>query len=161
MRTLLFGALAGMAATTAMTGVMRNLYPRLPAGERYPLPPREITERMAKMAGINASERALETSTVALHFIAGAATGAAFPLITRSRSPVVGAGYGIALWAVSYLGWLPAAGVLKPATRHPWRRNVLMLAAHALWGGALASGLKEMERARSWGFSGGRNRDVA
>lgn len=161
MRALLFGAIAGLAATTAMTGVMRRLHPRLPAGERYPLPPREITERVAKLAGIHAGEQSLETAAVAAHFLYGGLTGAAFPMITRSRSPLVGAGYGVAVWAASYLGWLPLAGILKPATRHPLRRNLLMLAAHLLWGAALASGLKEMERARTYGFMGGWNRDAA
>ncbi|MGE0665618.1 MAG: hypothetical protein AB7O49_03570 [Sphingomonadales bacterium] len=160
MRALLFGAIAGLAATTAMTGVMRRMHPHLPAGERYPLPPRQITERVARMAGIHASENALETAAVVAHFLYGGLTGAAYPLITRSRSPVVGAGYGIATWAASYLGWLPLAGILKPATEHPVRRNLLMLTAHALWGAALASGLREMERARTYGFMGGLNRDA-
>ncbi|HZP56978.1 MAG TPA: hypothetical protein VFC53_05425 [Dehalococcoidia bacterium] len=42
------------------------------------------------------------------------------------------------LRAASYLGWLPATGVLPPPTQHPWRRNALMIFAHAVWGLATA-----------------------
>jgi hypothetical protein len=45
-----------------------------------------------------------------------------------------GAGFGVAVWAGSYSGRLPAAGILSPATRHPPRRNALMIAAHVVRG---------------------------
>ncbi|MCA1636528.1 MAG: hypothetical protein LC802_23280 [Acidobacteria bacterium] len=45
----------------------------------------------------------------------------------------------MAVWAGSYLGWLPAAGILRPATEHPPRRTALMIAAHVVWG--VAAGL--------------------
>jgi putative membrane protein len=35
---------------------------------------------------------------------------------------------------VSYLGLLPALGILRPATEHPERRNALMIVAHLIWG---------------------------
>ncbi len=47
---------------------------------------------------------------------------------------LAGAGFGLAVWAGSYLGWLPAAGILRPATEHPPRRVALMIAAHLVWG---------------------------
>jgi hypothetical protein len=47
---------------------------------------------------------------------------------------LAGVGFGLAVWAVSYLGWLPAAGILSPATEHPARRNALMIGAHVVWG---------------------------
>ena len=37
-----------------------------------------------------------------------------------------GALFGLTVWAGSYLGLVPALQLLAPATRHPWRRNVLM-----------------------------------
>ena len=52
------------------------------------------------------------------------------------------------MWAASYLGWIPAAGLLKPATEHPARRNFMMIAAHLVWGAALALALKELEADR-------------
>jgi hypothetical protein len=45
-QNLAFGALAGLSATMAMTAAMRALFKWLPSHERYPLPPRELTERI-------------------------------------------------------------------------------------------------------------------
>ena len=47
--------------------------------------------------------------------------------------------YGLTVWAGSYLGLLPAAGILRPAAEHPPRRTALMIAAHVLWGGVLGA----------------------
>ena len=41
MQRLLFGAIAGVCATMAMTSGMRLLFGALGRKERYPLPPRE------------------------------------------------------------------------------------------------------------------------
>jgi hypothetical protein len=41
------GAVAGFAATVVMTAMMQSLHERLPAKERYPLAPRELTELVA------------------------------------------------------------------------------------------------------------------
>jgi uncharacterized membrane protein YagU involved in acid resistance len=49
-----------------------------------------------------------------------------------------GALFGVGVWAASYLGWLPAAGILRPATREPAGRNAMMIASHAVWGASLA-----------------------
>ena len=131
MRRLVYGSLAGLAATLPMTAAMGRLHRRLPENQRYALPPREI------VAAAGGPER--PGATLLAHFGYGALTGALFALQPR-RSPLVGAGFGVAVWAASYLGWIPALGLLAPATRHPARRNALMLAAHLAWGSALASG---------------------
>src|SRR3546814_18504028 len=69
---LLLGALAGMAGTAAMTAAMNRLHQRLPPKDRYPLPPREITERMLG----SQSEAALKDKATAAHLGYGAVTGA-------------------------------------------------------------------------------------
>jgi len=71
-----------------------------------------------------------------------------------------GSGYGLAIWAASYLGWIPAAGILTPATKHRASRNLLMLAAHVVWGTALAAGVRELEFSRNDIFTRGPARDV-
>ena len=43
---ILLGAIAGFVATAAMTAAMARLHRRLPEADRYPLPPREITQRI-------------------------------------------------------------------------------------------------------------------
>lgn len=47
---------------------------------------------------------------------------------------VKGALYGVAVWGISYLGWVPGLKLLRPATTHPGRRNLLMILAHLVWG---------------------------
>jgi uncharacterized membrane protein YagU involved in acid resistance len=63
-------------------------------------------------------------------------------------SLAAGAAAGVTIWAGSYLGWIPAVGLLTPATEHPARRNGMMIAAHLVWGAALALTLKELQADR-------------
>jgi uncharacterized membrane protein YagU involved in acid resistance len=139
MNRYLAGAIGGLLATVPMTLVMESLYRRLPREARYPLPPREVTENIAGKMGYDQhldEDRLIESSLLS-HFAYGAATGALYPLVLRGpvRHPVVyGSGYGMAIWAASYLGWVPAFNVLEPATRQPASRRRLMLCAHVVWG---------------------------
>jgi uncharacterized membrane protein YagU involved in acid resistance len=136
------GAVAGFVATAPMTIVMQALHEQLPQRERYPLPPSEIVNHLADEAGVG--EQIDQPEHVALtllaHFGYGAATGAVYaPLARELRPPALlgGVGFGLAVWGVSYLGLLPALGILRPATEHPARRNGLMIGAHIVWGAAL------------------------
>lgn len=142
MNEMTTGALAGFAATVPMTWAMEVLHRRLPDHERHPLPPREITERVAAEAGV--ADDLSETEHVGLalagHFGYGTVAGALYgPVARHLPLPPVAAGmaYGLAVWAGSYLGLLPALGIMSPATRHPPRRTGVMIAAHLVWGAAL------------------------
>ena len=143
----LLGALAGMAATMAMTAAMRRLHTRLPPHERYPLPPREIIDSTA----LASDERGARTRTLLAHFGYGGLTGALFAFIPAFRGS--GIAYGLGIWALSYLGWIPSARILAPAYRHPLRRNLLMIAAHAVWGLTLSKSLKELQSADDGAFA--------
>jgi uncharacterized membrane protein YagU involved in acid resistance len=56
----------------------------------------------------------------------------------RDRYPVVtGVAYGLLVWTVSYLGWIPPAGLMPPATRQPRARRDMMIVAHVVWSAAL------------------------
>ncbi|XHR27464.1 MAG: hypothetical protein ACFUZC_16150 [Chthoniobacteraceae bacterium] len=137
----LVGAIAGMVATGPMTVAMILLHRRLPQQERYPLPPREITEKLAEATGTrdHVREPLATAVTLAAHFGYGAATGTVFGLVPKPAGPsaLEGAGFGLLVWVASYLGLLPATGLLPSATEHPARRNLLMIGAHLLWGAAL------------------------
>ena len=105
-------------------------------------PPREITEKLLAKAGVR--EQLNETEHVGLsllsHFSYGAAAGVIYAALARNISPPplpAGIAFGLGVWAISYLGLLPAAGILRPATKHPPRRNALMLTAHVVWGSVL------------------------
>lgn len=150
MNRLLAGALAGVVGTYAMTLAKQCLFPGLPPSERYALPPREITQDVVeRTAGREiADEESLLDATLASRFAYGAASGAMFSLLgLHERSPVRnGVAFGLAVWAVSYLGWLPAAGILTPATRHPPARNALMIAVHVVWGGVTGHAAARLSR---------------
>jgi uncharacterized membrane protein YagU involved in acid resistance len=153
---LLAGALGGLVGTAAMTAAMRRLHGRLHEGERYPLPPREILQSVAGWTDMErqAGEGELQDLTLGAHFAYGAAAGALYAVARPSDGMLAGAGYGLAVWAASYLGWIPALAILEPATRHPFRRNGLMLAAHVVWGATTALTIRELERAEAKVFAG-------
>jgi len=148
MPRLLNGAIAGFCATMAMTAVMRMLDRQLNSRDRYPLPPREIVQET-----IDPDERSAATIAILSHFGFGAFAGALYGLLPRKTPGLV---VGPLVWVASYLGWVPVAGILAPATQHPRHRNLLMLAAHFVWGAFLARGTHELEEASRSIFSGGR-----
>jgi uncharacterized membrane protein YagU involved in acid resistance len=130
-------ALAGAVATAPMTAAMEAMHRQLPPQEQYPLPPREIIDQMTPEAVEPVDHKSL---AIAGHFAYGAAAGSLFALAEDhlpGHPAIKGALYGLGVWTGSYLGWLPAVGILKPATEHPGNRNALMIAAHLVWGSAL------------------------
>jgi uncharacterized membrane protein YagU involved in acid resistance len=152
---LLLGGIAGFVATMAMTGAMRRLHRRLPARERYPLTPREITDALA------APPVAAADLTIAAHFAYGAGCGALLGLANPRMGKWNGAVAGGGVWLVSYMGWIPAFGVLKPATSHPLRRNAVMLGAHFVWGWTTAATMAQLADARATIFAAGPEPDRA
>jgi uncharacterized membrane protein YagU involved in acid resistance len=135
---LLVGALGGLSATGPMTIVMIFLHRLLPAKHKYSLPPREITVHLAEKVGMHELDPdARAALTLVNHFGYGALAATAYSLV-QARIPVAavmkGPLFGAMVWLVSYLGLLPAVGILVPATEHPPSRNLLMIAVHLVWG---------------------------
>ena len=157
---LLIGAIAGFAGTMAMTSAMRRLHAKLPREERYPLTPREIADSTADAAGAALSEETAKDLTTAAHFAYGAACGALIAAMNPSPTKKTGAAAGVAVWLASYMGWLPAFNVLEPATKHPGRRNLLMIGVHLVWGSATAAAMRELRDARETILAGGPDKDV-
>jgi len=138
------GAVAGLLASVPMAGLLLLLHHFLPPKEKYALPPEIITRKMAAKTGLDTVARKKEpgkVATWAAHLGYGAATGSLYPVTAgRIRSPwwVQGALFAVGVWSASYLGWLPAAKILPPATEVPARRNLIMILGHLLWGGLIA-----------------------
>jgi uncharacterized membrane protein YagU involved in acid resistance len=105
------------------------------------MPPEKITAAMLHRTGIGHSGAEQDALAVLLHFGFGATAGAAFgviaprPLIVRVPA---GLAYGAAIWGVSYMGWVPALGIMPPPERDRRDRQAVMLAAHLVYGTALA-----------------------
>lgn len=147
MKRLLCGACAGLAATMPMTWAMMRLHRHLPLWEKRALPPRRIMVAITKEMGLyrRMDEPKLTAATLVSHYGFGAAAGALYaPLAAKRSEPaaVKGVVFGIAVWAVSYLGWLPASGLLYE--RAP-RRQAMMLLSHLVWGLALGVLTEQLE----------------
>ena len=154
---LLLGAIAGAAATVAMTAAMNRLHRRLPADERYPLPPREITESLLPQLS---DDDAIKDGATAAHHGYGAVSGALIAAAAPNIGLSGGALAGVGVWAASYFGWVPAAAILQPAHRHPVRTNALMIAAHIVWGAVAAGAVRELEAPRSTTLRAGPLKDA-
>ncbi|HVK16124.1 MAG TPA: DUF6789 family protein [Fimbriiglobus sp.] len=138
----LAGGAAGLAATAPMTAAMAALFPALPFEDQHRLPPRHITERAAEEVGVedDLSEPEKQGLTAIAHFGYGTAAGAVYGLIRPSLplpGAVAGVAYGLAVWAGSYMGLLPALRLYPHAEGESAERGALMIAAHVVWGAAL------------------------
>lgn len=150
MNGLIRGALAGVVATAPMTILMETMNRSVRQGKRKPLPPRQITESLADRATAgHPDEMTLDVATMVAHFGFGAGAGAAFGLVPSSvrRRPVLaGVGFGLALWATSYAGVLPAFELQRRPDRRPAWRNATMIAGHVMWGAVLGAVEQEIGR---------------
>jgi putative membrane protein len=136
------GACAGFAGTLPMTIFMLLTQRFLPHRQRYDLPPEIITKELAHRAHVryHMNKVGILGATLVSHFGYGAAMGALYsPLAKRLPLPSVvkGAIFGLFIWAASYLGLLPLIGVSESGHREPGRRNLMMIAAHAVWGSSM------------------------
>lgn len=157
MNRYIAGAIGGLLATVPMTIAMGKWHGKLPREEQYPLPPREITEDIAERLPVQKprSDTSMTLLTLAAHFAFGAAAGALWGSVAdkNPRPAAGGVVFGGVVWAASYLGWIPAARILRPATQHPARRNLLMLAVHCMWGASTAGWTKVLTEPRTHGFA--------
>jgi len=137
-----------------MTIVMLTLYRLLPRDEQEPVPPREITENLVHGLDLDVSgaEPVLTAMTIVGHFSYGAFCGllyAAATRRTRERYLSLGMLFGLVVWIVSYVAWLPAVGIFRTATQQAPRRNAAMVLAHVIWGLALGVTFRRLDAAKA------------
>jgi uncharacterized membrane protein YagU involved in acid resistance len=139
MKRLLRGLVAGTLATFVMSAVML-ISKRL--GLVGAMPPEKVTAKLLNEAGIHRSAKEQDAIATALHFGFGAGAGAAFALVAPRpllvRVPT-GMAYGAAIWGVSYMGWVPAVGIMPAADRDRRDRQAVMLIGHLVFGAALGA----------------------
>lgn len=147
--SMVAGAFAGFGATAVMSAVM--LAARA-MGISAELPPSRIADKavaeVRQRPATRAEEQAL--ATVA-HFGFGAAAGALYGALARGirpgpLAPALGTTFGTAVWLVSYQGWVPALGILPPASRDQPGRVGTMLVAHWVYGAVLGIALALLRR---------------
>ena len=134
--------LAGTIATVPMTLFMLGTQQFLPEDQRYHLPPEILTREFSQRAHLtwHWGKRRLLGATLLSHFGYGATMGALYsPLEEKALIPAPWQGilFGLAVWAGSYIVMLPLTGFSPTAHREPLRRNLMMIAAHVIWGSTM------------------------
>jgi uncharacterized membrane protein YagU involved in acid resistance len=137
------GARAGLTATTTMSAVMGLAEKTHLLGEP---PPKKITRAaMRRVApAIAHDEPALDVASWLGHYGFGVSMGALYAVAHGSRRPSLVSGllFGSAVWAVSYMGWVPAMGIMSPPRSDRPGRPEAMLLAHLVYGATLARSLR-------------------
>ena len=135
-----------------MTAAMVTIYRLLPRRQRNKqLPPEQVTLALAESVSIDKdlSRTGEKVLTGVGHFGYGAACGTVYGLYAdrmQTTSLKDGAIFGLGVWAASYLGWLPAMGVRRSATDELAGTNVMMIAAHLVWGASTAIAYKALRQ---------------
>lgn len=142
--SLVKGAAAGFIGTGPMTVFMLLTQRFLPKGQRYTLPPEIITQELAHRAHVrhHMNKQAILSATMVSHFGYGATMGLLYsPLekLVPLPSMLKGVIFGVFVWAASYLGLLPLIGMSESGQKEPARRNLMMIAAHIVWGAAMGA----------------------
>jgi hypothetical protein len=150
------GLAGGLLATLLLEQVVTKLGPRLPRRlqPRMHRDPGDVilgaVERIAKRElGKDLRDRLKPL----LHFTYGATGPLVLGLTARrlgkgSLGRTVGAGavMGAIVWAVGYLGWLPATGAAEPIHRQPIGATAQGLIGHAMYGAMSALPVAFIER---------------
>ena len=135
---LIDGATGGAIATVAMSAVMI-------AGERSGLmgeqPPTTVTRFALGAAGVDQPSPPATLLSPVMHLAFGALSGGVFGVVRRLApsvpGEVLGVCFGLAVWAVSYKGWIPALGILPAPEDDRPGRPIVMVLAHVVYGLAL------------------------
>ena len=141
------GALAGAAATLAMSGVMLAAQSVGLMGEH---PPEIMAKKAMRTVGIAPREPATDVVATAAHLAFGAGAGALLGVM-RERvdlpgSPTMqGIGYGLFVYTVSYTGWIPVIHIMPPPQHDRPGRQPSMIAAHVVYGTVLGKLLARRE----------------
>ncbi len=139
MNAILRGALSGIVATVPMTVpiiVARR------TGLISTTPPVQISANIAARTPLLPERRheGFPATWIVAHFGYGAACGTVYALAAPALPPVPavkGLIFGELVWAVSYLGYLPAMKLYPAPDDDASPRTAVMIVAHAVFGLAL------------------------
>ena len=135
MSAVVRGAVSGLVATVGMSAVMLAF--RKQMGEQ---PPDAIATEAAHAVGADPTEEQADVLASFAHAGFGATVGAGYALLPRyGPPPLRGVLLALGVWGVSYQGWVPALGILPPASRDKPGRPAVMVAAHVVFGAVLGA----------------------
>src|SRR4051812_2469811 len=146
-RAAVAGASVGVAATLGMSAVMMAAQ-RVGLSGRHP--PEEIVDRSAeRLTGHRLEEQHADAAGAVAHLAFGAAGGALFAIGWEKLHPPIpaslaGVGYATGIWSTSYLGWLPALGLMPPADEDDPSRQAVLIVAHLVYGAVLGTVIERL-----------------
>jgi hypothetical protein len=145
------GLAAGFVATAAMSSLM--LAARR-VGLMGKLPPEKITDKALKAVGLRTSKRTAKGLSMTAHFAYGMTSGALFAGVIRGKvlrnHPVVEAlAFTALVYVASYVGWIPALGIMPPPQRDRPGRPASMWLAHLVYGTVLGTLTARAQLARA------------
>lgn len=141
----LAGAAGGLAGGAAMTLLITQVAPRVaPPAMLPPTPaPIQAVQWAERTTGHEEALSSKQEKAAGLldHAVFSAGAGAAYA-IARARlapvaalpAPVAGVAFGLAVWAATFQGALPALGVMRRTTQQPPERWPAPLMGHSLFG---------------------------
>lgn len=142
------GAVAGLLGTVAMT------VPIL-VGRRLGLvttpPPVEITANVSRRTSLlpDQSSPVFPVLWSSAHLAYGAGAGVVFTIIRDglpARTSLAGLIFGFSVWAVSYLGLVPALGLYPGPKEDSRSRELVMIVAHGVFGVSVANAVRHLPR---------------
>lgn len=141
------GAVAGVVGGMAMTAMMKGVAPHVLPADMRPekIAPKKFVEWAEAEAGHPEAltEGQEKAAAMAAHLGYSALMGALFGLARRRADaapiPLAGAAFGLAVWAVSFEGWMPALGIMQRTTEKPLKQWPAPLMGHVVYGTATAA----------------------
>ncbi|HEY8291384.1 MAG TPA: DUF6789 family protein [Thermomicrobiales bacterium] len=135
------GALGGVVGTAGMSAFMLAAGKAGLVGEH---PPDTIAGAALDAVGAQQDEGTQDALAILLHFGFGISCGALFGVLHRRlpfRVPAAlhGMVFAFLIWASSYQGWVPALGIMPPASEDRPDRPRVMLLAHLIYGALLGN----------------------
>lgn len=144
------GALAGIAGGLAMAGMMFKVAPKVVPADMLSdgfVPKKAVEWAEAQVGRPNAlTDEQAQKVAMAVHLGYSALGGALYGLARQKLEqkeehiplPVAGALFGLAVWALSFEGWLPAVGIMKRTTDKPVKKWPAPIMGHLVYGTATA-----------------------
>lgn len=149
-RAALNGSIAGAVATTTMTGFMR--LSQQTGFYQKELPPTKVTQAATKTLGVEQFvSPAGETLLTGLaHWAFGMIGGAVFGVAGKTSHWIPtrfgGLVFGLLVWAVSYMGWIPALRILPMPWNERGKHGSMPFIAHVIYGATLGIVVRRLEQ---------------
>ena len=148
MRAATQGLISGTIATLGMS---LPFYIFKKSGLQGEHPPKRVMQGLIKAIGETPDEPKLSVLTAVGHLGFGMLAGSLFAAVreklgSKRQPALVGAAYGLGIWALSYKGVVPALRFMPPPEKDRPGRVFSNVLAHLVYGSLLGIGVSQAEK---------------